>query len=300
MNKRTVLLGIAWALSIAITAWVTANWKPTHEVAPDLKTPESAASAPVPASEALAELEALRSEIAELKANETEMGMRYLSLSLEKWAENGGRVPVTEADAARMWENMNSAGSSTIEGEIRRFTQFVMLGDVGAGYLGKVINDPEKEQIERDGALEYLSLMCTPESYDALLKYRPEIFPDDGFPFDAFAGLVELLPTDQVRDGFPALLAQIRSSLDQNIGREPIDLLGEIAFIHGDGQARVMLGDRRLMSLNVSGLIQLAEQSGNSEARAFVESVAREHTDESMREQARIALDRLDSLGEGE
>ncbi len=291
MNKRTALLGIAWALSIAITAWVTANWNPTDEVAPDLKTPEPAASVPVPASEALAELEALRSEIAELKANETEMGMRYLSLSLEKWAENEGRVPVTEADAARMWENRDSAGSTTIEGEIRRFTQFVMLGDAGARYLGKVINDPEKEQIERDGALEYLSLICTPESYQALLKYRPELFPDDAYPFEGFTGLVEMLPTDQVRDGFPTLLAQIRSGLDRNIGREPIDLLGEIAFIHGDGQARVMLGDRRLMSLDVSGLIQLAEQSGNSEARVFVENVAREHAEESIRDQARAALD---------
>lgn len=291
MKKRAALFGIAWAASIAITAWLAAHRTPAHEMAPALETSESAAGLTPPTPDVLGELDALRAEIAELKAKETEMGMRYLSLSLEKWAENGGRVPVTEADAARMWENRDSSGASTMDGEIRRFTQFVMLGDAGARYLGKVINDPEKEQLERDGAFEYLGLMCTPASYQSLLSYRPELFPDDDYPFDAFAGLVELLPTDRVRDGFPALLAQIRGSLDENIGRGPIDLLGELAFIHGDGQARVILGDRRLMSLNVSGLIQLAERSGNSEARAFVESVAREHADESMREQARAALE---------
>lgn len=291
MNKRTTLLGIAWVLSIAITAWVTATWRPIHEVARDSNSPENAASAPVHASDPLAELEVLRSEIAELKAQQTEMGMHYLSLSLEKWAENGGRAPVTETDAAQMWENREGSGASTMDREIRRLIQFVMLGDVGARYLGKLINNPEIDADERGSALELLGWICTPASYQALLGYRPEQFPDDGYPFDAIVGLVELLPTDQVRDGFPVLLARIRGSLDENIGREPIDLLGEIAFIHGDGQARVMLGDRRLMSLNVSGLIQLAQASGNSEARAFVESVAREHTDESMRDAARAALE---------
>jgi len=45
------------------------------------------------------------------------------------------------------------------------------------------------------------------------------------------------------------------------------------------------------MSLNVSHRIALAQTPGNSEARVFVENVAREHANESTRDEARAALD---------
>ena len=289
MNKRTALLGLTWALSIAITAWLAAHWTSAQEVAPipEVRETDSPTTPPVP--EDTAELDALRAKVAELESGQMEMLKRYLSLSLEQWAENGERVPATEADAEAMWENLK-VGAGTIEGEIRLFTRFAVLGDPAARYLGKVITNRELEQEERDTALEMLSLICTPASYQALLGYQLELFPDAPYPYDSFVGLLELLPTDQVRFSFPALLNRVRVDMDLPDGHGLDALLGQIAFTHGDGQARVMLGDRRLMSQGITSLIRIAQSSGNSEARAFVESVAREHTDESMREQARTAL----------
>ncbi len=200
MNKRTALLGVVWALSIAVTAWLTAQGASPQKAAPIPEARETISPAILPVPEDTAELEALRAKVAELEAEQMRMVKRYLSLSLEQWAENGGRMPATEADVEARWEEFLAAergdGSLDFDGKIRRFIQFAFLGDPVARYLGKVIGDREREQEERDAALQMLSLICTPASYQALLSYQPEFFPDAPYPYDIFAGLLELLPTD--------------------------------------------------------------------------------------------------------
>ena len=86
MNKRATLLGIAWALSIAITAWLAGQGISPQKAAPIPEARETISQAIPLASEDAAELEVLRAKVAELEAEQMEMVKRYLSLSLEQWA----------------------------------------------------------------------------------------------------------------------------------------------------------------------------------------------------------------------
>lgn len=305
MNKRTAILGVSWGLSMLAAVWIAAQWRAnmpetatSGAVAP--VTPET--PAPVPDGEThspdalQAEIESLRAQVAALEQARLDQGKKYLLLSLEKWTDAGGRVPLTEADARNVWDHYmeligRHPGLDSIEDSIRLYGMFLAAGEPGIQFLGKVLTDVQRSENERDAAEEILTLLCTPASYAALLRYQPALFPEEDYPYDALVPHLERLPTDQVRGGFSVLLNQVRRDLASEGGQSPCEVLGLLAFTHRDGEARLLLRDRRLLGEDAASMIPLAQASGSSEARDFVESLARGHTSEEVRQQAQNVLD---------
>ncbi|MCF6284737.1 MAG: hypothetical protein L3K26_06075 [Candidatus Hydrogenedentes bacterium] len=304
MNKRNILLVISWGLSILIAVWCTANWnRPSQETAAGFATEQlvNPVSASIPGEETLAlplqaEIDSLRAELAVMEQERQDMGKKYLALSLEKWADNDGRVPATEADARKLWEegvtSLTEGGLDSIEENLRTYGRFVSLGKVGIRFLGSIINDPQRSSEEREAARDMLQLESSPASYAALLGYLPLRVPEDNYPYGSLEVHLERLPTYEVRSGFPRLLNQIRHDLASKGGENPTAVLGHLAFTHGDGGARQMLRDRRLLKQpNVWPMLQIARKDGTAEARNFIQFIAQGHENEKQRQQAQQLLD---------